>query len=88
MMGGAEAILARLRQLMTPASTCSPSRSSTSWCTPSPSTSGGRRLLADAFEQLGYQQESPSVRNSFLAAALELRSGIPSGVAPRARSPT
>lgn len=35
-----------------------------------------RQLLADAFEQVGYQQESPSVRNSFLAAALELRSGM------------
>ena len=36
-------------------------------------------LLADVFEQIGYQQESPSVRNSFLAAALEPRSGIPGG---------
>ncbi len=36
-------------------------------------------LLADAFEQIGYQKESPSVRNSFLAAAYELRNGIPEG---------
>ena len=36
-------------------------------------------LLADVFEQIGYQQESSSVRNSFLAAAYELRSGIPAG---------
>ena len=34
-------------------------------------------LLADIFEQLGYQQENPGLRNSFLAAAYELRSGIP-----------
>ena len=47
----------------------------------------GRRLLADAFEQVGYQQESPSVRNSFLAAALELRSGIPAGSAPKSTGP-
>jgi alkyl sulfatase BDS1-like metallo-beta-lactamase superfamily hydrolase len=33
-------------------------------------------LLADIFEQLGYQYESPSLRNSFLAAAKELRDGI------------
>ncbi|SHI03558.1 alkyl/aryl-sulfatase [Ferrimonas marina] len=33
-------------------------------------------LLADAFEQFGYQQESTGVRNSFLAAARELRYGI------------
>ena len=47
----------------------------------------GRQLLADAFEQVGYQQESPSVRNSFLAAALELRSGIPAGAAPKSTGP-
>ena len=44
-------------------------------------------LLADAFEQFGYQQESPSVRNSFLAAALELRSGIPEGASPKTGGP-
>ncbi|MBX9838031.1 MAG: SCP2 sterol-binding domain-containing protein [Silvanigrellaceae bacterium] len=36
-------------------------------------------LLADVFEQIGYQKESTSLRNSFLAGALELRSGIPAG---------
>ncbi len=39
------------------------------------------------FEQIGYQQESPSVRNSFLAAALELRSGIPEGASPKTTGP-
>ena len=39
----------------------------------------GKDLLADIFEQLGYQQESNSLRNSFLAAAFELRHGIPEG---------
>ncbi len=38
-----------------------------------------RNLLADTFEQLGYQQESPSLRNSFLAGAAELRDGPPDG---------
>ena len=46
-----------------------------------------RQLLADVFEQLGYQQESPSVRNSFLAAALELRSGLPQGDTPTSSGP-
>jgi alkyl sulfatase BDS1-like metallo-beta-lactamase superfamily hydrolase len=46
-----------------------------------------RQLLADVFEQLGYQQESPSVRNSFLAAALELRSGLPQGDPPKSSGP-
>jgi alkyl sulfatase BDS1-like metallo-beta-lactamase superfamily hydrolase len=36
-------------------------------------------LLADLFEQLGYQAESTSVRNVHLAAARELRDGIAKG---------
>lgn len=39
------------------------------------------------FEQIGYQKESPSVRNSFLAAAYELRNGFPSGVTARSVTP-
>ncbi|MGV2976422.1 alkyl/aryl-sulfatase [Roseibium alexandrii] len=35
-----------------------------------------RDLLADCYEQLGYQQENPGLRNSYLAGAYELRSGI------------
>ena len=35
-----------------------------------------RDLLADIFEQQGYQYESPSLRNSFLSAAKELRDGV------------
>jgi alkyl sulfatase BDS1-like metallo-beta-lactamase superfamily hydrolase len=44
-----------------------------------PDNQQAKYLLADIFEQIGYQQESPSVRNSFLAAARELRTGIPEG---------
>jgi alkyl sulfatase BDS1-like metallo-beta-lactamase superfamily hydrolase len=40
-----------------------------------------RELLADAYEQLGYQSESTSVRNVFLQGAYELRNGLPGGVA-------
>ena len=46
-----------------------------------PGNQAAKDLLADVFEQIGYQQESPSVRNSFLAAAYELRNGLPPGVA-------
>ncbi len=35
-----------------------------------------RELLADCYEQLGYQQENPGLRNSYLSGAYELRSGI------------
>jgi alkyl sulfatase BDS1-like metallo-beta-lactamase superfamily hydrolase len=52
-----------------------------------PSNIEARELLADVFEQLGYQQESPSVRNSFLAGAYELRNGIPTGAAVKSTGP-
>jgi alkyl sulfatase BDS1-like metallo-beta-lactamase superfamily hydrolase len=44
-----------------------------------PDNAEAKDLLADVFEQLGYQQENPGLRNSFLAAAYELRTGIPQG---------
>jgi alkyl sulfatase BDS1-like metallo-beta-lactamase superfamily hydrolase len=36
-----------------------------------------RGVLADAYEQLGYQSEGPQWRNIYLTAAQELRDGIP-----------
>jgi len=44
-----------------------------------PENQKAKDLLADVYEQIGYQKESPSVRNSFLAAAYELRNGLPQG---------
>ncbi|MFU8815663.1 MAG: alkyl/aryl-sulfatase [Pseudomonadales bacterium] len=41
-----------------------------------PANQSAKDLLADVFEQLGYQYESPSMRNAHLSAAQELRSGI------------
>jgi len=52
-----------------------------------PQNQEGKDLLADVFEQIGYQQESPSVRNSYLAAAYELRNGIPDGASPKTSGP-
>lgn len=52
-----------------------------------PANQDAKDLLANNFEQLGYQAESPSVRNSYLAAAYELRNGIPTGASPKATSP-
>lgn len=52
-----------------------------------PQNQEAKDLLADVFEQLGYQYESPSVRNSFLAAALELRDGIKKGGTPKTAGP-
>jgi alkyl sulfatase BDS1-like metallo-beta-lactamase superfamily hydrolase len=36
---------------------------------------------------MGYQQESPSFRNAFLAGAFELRNGIPAGASPKSGGP-
>jgi linear primary-alkylsulfatase len=52
-----------------------------------PENQEGKYLLADCYEQIGYQQESPSVRNSFLAGAYELRNGIPEGASPETSGP-
>ena len=52
-----------------------------------PSNQAARNLLADAFEQIGYQRESPSLRNSYLNMAYELRSGMQEGVAPSSTGP-
>lgn len=52
-----------------------------------PENQEAKDLLADNFEQIGYQKESPSVRNSFLGAAYELRHGMPDGASPKASGP-
>jgi alkyl sulfatase BDS1-like metallo-beta-lactamase superfamily hydrolase len=44
-------------------------------------------LLADAFEQLGYQKESPTLRNIYLQGAYELRNGLPGGTPARSSGP-
>jgi alkyl sulfatase BDS1-like metallo-beta-lactamase superfamily hydrolase len=52
-----------------------------------PNNQPAKDLLADAYEQLGYQQENPGLRNAFLAGAYELRSGIPDGDPPKSSGP-
>ena len=87
MMGGADAIMARAAQLMEGGDYLLAIEVLNKLVYGEPDNVAGRRLLADAFEQVGYQQESPSVRNSFLAAALELRSGIGTGASPSSAGP-
>lgn len=50
-----------------------------------PSNQEARDLLADTYEQLGYQSEGAGWRNTYLSGAQELRIGIQSG-APKAAS--
>jgi len=52
-----------------------------------PDNQAAKDLLADVYEQIGYQKESPSLRNSFLAGAYELRHGIPKGASPKSSGP-
>lgn len=43
-----------------------------------PTHQAARALLADAYEQMGYQAESAPWRNFYLSGAMELRGGLPS----------
>jgi alkyl sulfatase BDS1-like metallo-beta-lactamase superfamily hydrolase len=52
-----------------------------------PGNQAAKDLLADAFEQLGYQKESPTLRNIYLQGAYELRNGLPGGTPQRSSGP-
>ncbi len=52
-----------------------------------PQNKDARGLLADVYEQLGYQSESTSFRNSYLQASYELRNGLPGGTPQRSTGP-
>ena len=76
-MGGADAVLARAREDY--------ARGEYRWVAQVASqlvfadarNAQARALAADAYEQLGYQMESATARNSFLQGAAELRQGVP-----------
>ncbi len=77
MMGGAEPIIARGRQLYDEGEYRHAMEIVNKLVYAEPGNDEARGLLADVFEQLGYQYESTSMRNAFLSAARELRDGIP-----------
>ncbi|MGB4333228.1 MAG: alkyl sulfatase dimerization domain-containing protein [Chromatiaceae bacterium] len=79
MMGGAEKILARGRQLNDEGAYLYAQEILNKLVQAEPRNQAAKNLLADTFEQIGYQQENPGLRNSFLAGAYELRNGIPQG---------
>jgi alkyl sulfatase BDS1-like metallo-beta-lactamase superfamily hydrolase len=87
MMGGAGPILARARTLHDAGEYLLATEILDKLVHAEPANTEAKEALADAFEQLGYQQENPGLRNSFLAAAYELRSGIPQGFAVNSSSP-
>jgi alkyl sulfatase BDS1-like metallo-beta-lactamase superfamily hydrolase len=87
MMGGAGAILAKARELAEAGQYKHAQEILNKLVYAEPGNQEAKDKLADVFEQIGYQQESPSVRNSFLAAAYELRNGIPTGASPKSSGP-
>ncbi len=87
MMGGAKPIIAKGKELYSQGKYLPATEILNKLVYAEPQNQEAKDLLADNFEQFGYQQESPSVRNSFLAAAYELRSGIPGGASPKTSGP-
>ncbi|WP_025661478.1 alkyl sulfatase dimerization domain-containing protein [Rhizobium sp. IBUN] len=87
MMGGPGKILERARALHDEGKYLLASEVLNKLVLTEPSNGDAKDLLADVFEQLGYQQENPGLRNSFLAAAYELRTGIPQGETANSSSP-
>ncbi len=87
MMGGAAKILSRARQLHDEGKYLLASEILDKLVHAEPQNQAAKDLLADVFEQIGYQQENPGLRNSFLAGAYELRTGIPEGTSPKSSGP-
>jgi alkyl sulfatase BDS1-like metallo-beta-lactamase superfamily hydrolase len=79
MMGGAENIMAKGRELFAAGEYFQAQEILNKLVQAEPHNQTGKDLLADVFEQIGYQQENPGLRNSYLSGAFELRSGIPKG---------
>ena len=88
MMGGAEPILERARALHDDGQYRLAMEILNKLVYAEPGNREAKNLLAAVFEQLGYQYESASMRNVFLAAAQELRNGMPRIPAPRGTSPS
>jgi len=87
MMGGAERIMARADELHQAGDYMLEIEILNKLVQAEPENGAAKDMLADCFEQIGYQQENPGLRNSYLAAAYELRSGIPQGAAVESASP-
>ena len=87
MMGGEQSILAKGRELNAAGRYRESGEILSRLVFAQPTNQDARNLLADAFEQLGYQSESTSFRNSYLQLSAELRTGIAEGTAANANSP-
>ncbi|RZT97901.1 alkyl/aryl-sulfatase [Rivibacter subsaxonicus] len=87
MMGGSDKIMAKGRQLVAQGKYLDASEILNKLVFAQPRNQPAKDLLASAYEQLGYQKESPTLRNIFLQGAFELRNGLPGGLPPRSSGP-
>ena len=87
MMGGAEAIVAKGRELHDAGRYLEATETLNKLVQAEPENESARDLMADVFEQIGYQQENPGLRDSFLQGAFELRSGMPTALPPNTSGP-
>jgi alkyl sulfatase BDS1-like metallo-beta-lactamase superfamily hydrolase len=87
MMGGAEKIMTKGRELFDQGKYRHGVEILNKLVYAEPNNQDAKDLLADMFEQLGYQYESPSLRNSFLAGAKELRDGYQPGAKLKSTGP-
>lgn len=77
MMGGAQRIMLKARELHDNGQYLEAIEILNRLVYAEPHNQDAKNMLADAFEQIGYQSESTSLRNSFLQGAYELRTGLP-----------
>ena len=87
MMGGSDKIMAKGKELSDQGKYLLATEILNKLVFAEPQNKPARQLLADVYEQLGYQAESTSVRNTFLQGAYELRNGLPGGAPPRSTGP-
>jgi alkyl sulfatase BDS1-like metallo-beta-lactamase superfamily hydrolase len=87
MMGGSEKIIAKGQELYHNGDYLQAIEILNKLAYGEPDNQKGKDLLADCYEQMGYQQESTSLRNAFLSGAFELRNGIPAGASPKSTGP-
>ena len=88
MMGGSAKIIAKSHELFSSGSYRHAMELLNKLVYAEPTNTEAKDLLADVFEQLGYQYESASVRHVFLSSSEELRNGVKLSESPRGGSPT
>ena len=87
MMGGSAKIMAKAKQLYAKGKYLEATEILNRLVFAQPNNQAAKDLLANTYEQLGYQAESTSVRNSYLQGAYELRNGLPGGKPQRSSGP-